>query len=328
MAASPLDHEQVCAELRWPAGQPAACPRCEAADVTASPRRWRCRGCRRYFGVTDGTALQGSKLPLSAWVEAARGWWPSPGVLARSVGVSHPTARRMQRLLDVAEKPAGDERLRALLRLPPGAEERDAERRRALVVGLGQPDPDALLAGLSHAERETLRALRVLSAGATAGRVAELLGRGAGHIRRCLSGLRDRGYARDSAQRVMCGYGAREMVIWELAKPAGWHASLMMPYLQRRPAPPPTAIPVEFWWTFWSGLDAPNVNLADDEDAFTAAENLIGSGSLPAENWALVNLPLGALRALRARPGYLEGPKSEAIDAMIACRSEREPALA
>ena len=325
-----VDAEQDCAALRWPDGYPTACPRCGGVKIDCCrpgpdwPPSWLCRACRRCFRAADGTVLQSSKLPLERWVKAARTWWPSAGAVARELGVSYPTARRIKRLLDLTERPAGDERLQALLAMPPDAESVDRDRRRNLAAGLGQDGPEAMLAGLSEAERDTLRALRVLACGATAGRAAELLGRDAGHVRRCLRSLQRRGYTRSGPEMVMCGYGAAEMIVWHLTDPAGQAAALMLPYLQMRPAPPPVLVPVEFWWCFWSGLSASNVNLSDPDDALMAAERLIGSGHPPAANWALFNLPLDALRRLRTRRGYEDGPDADNLDAVISHRAGAE----
>lgn len=55
--------------VRWPAGP--ACPRCgvigEAAEITTRPGIYRCRGCKKQFTVTVGTAMEGSHLPLRTW---------------------------------------------------------------------------------------------------------------------------------------------------------------------------------------------------------------------------------------------------------------------
>src|SRR5512134_495785 len=58
--------------LRWPQGP--VCPRCgsvgEATRSTHDPRIWRCRPCRHEFRVTDGTAMEGTHLPLTTWFTA------------------------------------------------------------------------------------------------------------------------------------------------------------------------------------------------------------------------------------------------------------------
>lgn len=54
--------EEALACLRWPDGP--ACPRCGREAVSA---RW-CKVCRRRFSVKVGTILEGSRLPLHAWI--------------------------------------------------------------------------------------------------------------------------------------------------------------------------------------------------------------------------------------------------------------------
>lgn len=320
---------RLCAEIRWVGGQPDVCPRCGSYDVCGQPcsgtrpPTWGCRGCRRSFSVKTGTAMHGSKLGLAQWVAASRTWWNGPGEIRRALNVSYPTARRVAHVLAVTETPAGDRRLAALLRLPPSAIDDDLEKRRRLMALIHEGSENAL-AGLTRCEREVLRGLRCLTLGGTPGRIAEVTGHSAGHIRRCLRNLSRRGYVKVSAQSVPCGYGQAEMHIWELTQPAGRSAALMLPQLHPPPGPSPTRVPTEFWWTFWSGISAANMNLADPSDALMTADNLIGSGDLAAQNWALVHLPLDTLRALRSITGYQDGPKAQAIDAVVRERSGRQ----
>ncbi len=63
-------------EVVW-GGEP-ACPRCGAVDDIGRPppsrphNHW-CKGCRRYFTVTTGTALHAGKKPLRDWIYAIYG---------------------------------------------------------------------------------------------------------------------------------------------------------------------------------------------------------------------------------------------------------------
>lgn len=65
--------------IRWPQGP--RCPHCGADDRCFAvrgrseryrPGLWKCGACRRQFTVTVGTAMHGSKVPLSRWVQAFR----------------------------------------------------------------------------------------------------------------------------------------------------------------------------------------------------------------------------------------------------------------
>ncbi len=59
-------------ETRWPNGR--HCPRCGSVvtkDVpNAKPMPYWCRGCKSYFSVRTGTAIEHSRLPLRKWVFA------------------------------------------------------------------------------------------------------------------------------------------------------------------------------------------------------------------------------------------------------------------
>ncbi len=93
--------------LRWPDGP--VCPHCGAVD-NAAPMRgkstragvWKCRGCRKPFSCTVGTAYERSKIPLRKWlltmylseVSAHR---VSARQLHLRLGVSYKTALYMAR---------------------------------------------------------------------------------------------------------------------------------------------------------------------------------------------------------------------------------------
>lgn len=76
--------------LRWPKG--VCCPRCEGQQVWRMDDRgrcdYRCKVCRYHFSLLTGTALQGTRLPLTKWVLAV-------GLF--KVGISsHALARELQ----------------------------------------------------------------------------------------------------------------------------------------------------------------------------------------------------------------------------------------
>ena len=58
--------------VRWPDGR--HCPKCGCIDTKdvprAKPMPYWCRGCKAYFSVRTGTAMQDSRLPLRKWVFA------------------------------------------------------------------------------------------------------------------------------------------------------------------------------------------------------------------------------------------------------------------
>ncbi len=77
--------------LRWPEGF--TCPHC--ADVTSWTMRGgvrRCGGCRRRVSVTSATIFDRTRIPLTAWFEAA--WW----MTVDKQGIS---AAALQRMLDL-----------------------------------------------------------------------------------------------------------------------------------------------------------------------------------------------------------------------------------
>ncbi|WP_428116373.1 transposase [Candidatus Poriferisodalis sp.] len=57
---------------RWPNGM--RCAHCDSADVcerkNRKPQPYRCRTCRKDFGVKVGTVMHGSKLSLRTWAIA------------------------------------------------------------------------------------------------------------------------------------------------------------------------------------------------------------------------------------------------------------------
>ena len=60
-------------ESRLWAGGERWCPHCGSKDTHECRHKWmpyRCRGCRRYFGVKTGTLMAGSPLPMLTWLYA------------------------------------------------------------------------------------------------------------------------------------------------------------------------------------------------------------------------------------------------------------------
>ncbi len=76
--------------LRWPHG--VRYPRCASVEVWRMDERgrceYRCKACRYHFSLLTGTALQGTRLPLTKWVLA---------VALFKIGISsHALARELQ----------------------------------------------------------------------------------------------------------------------------------------------------------------------------------------------------------------------------------------
>ena len=88
---------------RW--GATPTCPKCGATRVSRKTEayrlgRWRCYGCRASFTALAGTALQGTRAPLSLWVylaEAhARQARVNTAALGRAIGLPQPTVWRVR----------------------------------------------------------------------------------------------------------------------------------------------------------------------------------------------------------------------------------------
>jgi transposase-like protein len=103
------DLEALCAQrlrrARWP--EQVKCPHCDSEAVTDTRQymgvfqRYLCLVCGRTFNDKTGTIFENSKVPLSAWAEAAYLLTADQPVtaIAENVGVSYPTALRMVREL-------------------------------------------------------------------------------------------------------------------------------------------------------------------------------------------------------------------------------------
>ena len=320
-----IDAETLCARLRWPGGQPDACPRCGSGRLSAAggqqATRWRCRACRRYFSVTDGTVLQGTRIGLESWVRAAKSWW-TPGQIRQHLGVSYPTARRMARLLERTHSPHGNGRLVELLRLPAGS------TGRAPGPVYGSPAAHEAWSPRFHGmdrlprrHSQAIQALASLTRGATAARIAEYTGMSPGHARRCMRSLESRGLVRRDRRAVLCGYGMRDLNVWSFANRDIQMAAMSLPVLRPAPQPPPESIPAAFWWAMWSGRTADRINLRDEDDCLAAAARLVACPDPAAKNWALTHLPARIIRRLRTIRGYDHGRLARSIDGALDARS-------
>ena len=56
--------------LRWPSGT-ITCPKCDCDNIqqvhSRKPCPYRCRGCRLFFSVRKGTAMEGTNISLQKW---------------------------------------------------------------------------------------------------------------------------------------------------------------------------------------------------------------------------------------------------------------------
>jgi len=92
----------------WSNGR--VCPRCKETDTYESTHKtlpYRCRPCKRFFGVRNGTLMENSRLPYLTWVYAVYLELTSlkrisSMKLYRDIGVSQPTAWYMLQRICVA----------------------------------------------------------------------------------------------------------------------------------------------------------------------------------------------------------------------------------
>jgi transposase-like protein len=102
--------------LRW-GGHPRTCPHCSVGDrcyllrasggetrrtrtgAGTARRIWKCGACRRQFSVLTGTVLQGTRVPLPAWVSAvellATGEAVSAATVSAATGIGREAARHV-----------------------------------------------------------------------------------------------------------------------------------------------------------------------------------------------------------------------------------------
>jgi transposase-like protein len=102
-------------ELRWPGGQPDACPHCgvvgrfyflnpangssrKTRTGSSSERRvWKCGTCRKQFSVLTGTVMHGTKISVRTWLMV---------VLEMCASKNGVSAREIERKYDLTPKSA------------------------------------------------------------------------------------------------------------------------------------------------------------------------------------------------------------------------------
>lgn len=116
--------EEACQDriirIRWPEG--VVCPACGGQSINTLPKRnlFQCRGCRKQFTPTSGTALHRSRLPIQMWLIAtqaiirSQAYDPAHGGislkdLGRILGIHTEAAARVRRtvMLDIDAKGQG-----------------------------------------------------------------------------------------------------------------------------------------------------------------------------------------------------------------------------
>lgn len=298
VCASGNDPQTVIAAARWPDG--VRCPRCGSDGTAPRPPargriRWRCRRCRYEFTVTSRTCLNGTKIPLEVWVDAAMGTSTAPAVGAAA-------RRAIRDAVERTGEPPGEARLHKLV---------SADR-----PGQG-PGP---LHAVSEGSRRVLATLRSRFGGASAGLIATETQLSPAHTRRCLRRLQIEGFVERYDTVIMWGYKPRRVRVWQLAMTGRTIAAL--PLIGWRSSPPVRAerVPPQFWHLFWSGEAASELTVA--HDALHIADTLIGGHNAAARTWALHNLPVATLRKLRTMRGYTTGPAAARLDTAIRRRDD------
>ena len=315
--------EERLIQARW--GGTPACPACGNSravpirTATGPWRRWRCRDCRKRYAVTTGTAIHATKLPPEHWIAAVDLESPGTALIARTLGVSQVTARRIFVLLRPARDRGPEQRLRSLLRSrQEPAPERDPWQLDPLPATLRAEDSP--LGGLSPGAKATLNALRARPFGATAAKLALLSGLSYSQTLRCLGVLEARGWAGQERTTMQVGYELKRVTLWTLS----WSDDCMLAlaFLRDRPTTPPTdpgdRVPPRFWRSFWSGAAADTLRIS--EHGLHIAETLVGGRDPCGRAWALRNLPTEVLEGCRTLRGCDTGLRAELLDAEIARR--------
>ena len=261
--------------------------------------------------------MHGSKLGVGKWVAAAQCEDIGPSALARELGVSAPAARRVSAALEMTGKPAGEDRLVALLH----QHHDPAQALRARLPASFDPE-DNPVADLSRGQRAVMGVLRDRIRGAGVDQVAAEAGLSQDHARRCLKSLAERGYVRCEETVVPWGYGSLKLPLWSL----GLNEECITALAYLPPRPPktdhacPEQVPPEFWSLFWNGSSAKDIRLP--EDAFFVAATLLDGPDPVARTWALRCLPQEALRRCRKMRGYDTGDIASRIDKALARRAD------
>ena len=156
----------------WPNGR--HCPKCGCTETrevpSAKPMPYWCKGCRSYFSVKTGTALQASKVPMRKWAIAIYLCLTSlksvsSMKLQNDLGVSQPTAWLMMHRIREAWGEDDDDDFDGPVEVDEtymGGERKNksnAERRAIREAGLGRgPVDKTAVVGVKDRETNEVRA--------------------------------------------------------------------------------------------------------------------------------------------------------------------------
>lgn len=172
---------------------------------------------------------------------------------------------------------------------------------------------------MSADQRTVMSLLRTRIGGATVESVAEATGLSISLAGRCLEALEQGGLARPEVRRVLWGYGTVLARLWELSLTDRCVEALMhLPWTVPEESATPERVPPQFWSLFSSGAHPAELRLP--RDAVAVAGRMLDSADVAARAWGLTNLPISALRQLRAARGYETGPNAVSLDVAIAHR--------
>lgn len=166
-------------------------------------------------------------------------------------------------------------------------------------------------------------AVRAYPGGAEESFLARVTGLESAHAAAALARLEREGWVVSEETTVPWYYRVRAVRLWR-ERPRRELLGQPTPYFVSRPRRRPDRIPPQFWFLFHSGLDPMSVRLP--EHAWLAASRMIAPEGtprhIPAETWALENLPSWALRKLLTSRGYSGAGASARIESDAARHAE------
>lgn len=166
-----------------------------------------------------------------------------------------------------------------------------------------------------------LAILRGRIGGLTVEGLADASGLPVDAARECLIVMQREGLVCCETERVLWGFGTRAAELWKLSLTDRCLDVLAtLPRPEPLSGPTPERVPPQFWSLFSSGTHPANLRLPADSVA--VAGRMIDSEDVAARAWALTNLPLSALRAVRSMRGYDTEPTAGRLDVALAHRPE------
>ncbi len=160
-----------------------------------------------------------------------------------------------------------------------------------------------------------LGAVRAYPQGVEIDYITRMSGLEPDHARLALQRLKGEGLVWVDERTIPWYYGSRRADRWR-ERPVPDLLGQPMPTFTHPPdSSPPTRIPPQFWWMFWSGTDPMFLRLPEHA-WYVGSRMLAPQGSmryLPGETWALNHLPGWALRKLLDSRGYEDSPVASRI---------------